>query len=126
MTSALILFAHGARDERWAEPFRRVLARVEAAGPERAPMLAFLELMTPDLARAIDEQAARGFTKIDIVPLFLGAGGHLSNDLPKIVEAARTRHSTLTIGVATAAGEDPSVIEALADYCVHFRPSANA
>jgi sirohydrochlorin ferrochelatase len=42
--SGLILFAHGARDPAWTAPFLRVLARVE----DQAPMLAYLELMTPD------------------------------------------------------------------------------
>jgi sirohydrochlorin cobaltochelatase len=116
--SALILFAHGARDPRWAGPFEAVLARVRAHAPERNAMLAFLELMSPDLEAAIDAQVARGHASIRIVPLFLGRGGHLRNDLPKLVDAARQRHPAIAIEVATPAGEADAVIEALADYCV--------
>jgi len=115
---ALILFAHGARDPAWAIPFERVLARVGGRAPERAPMLAYLELMTPDLAAAIAAQAERGFNAIRIVPLFLGPGGHLRHDLPRIVDAARARHPGLEIELAGPAGEDRFVIEALADYCL--------
>lgn len=52
--TALILFAHGARDPRSAAPFERILERVRADAPARRPMLAYLELMAPDLATAID------------------------------------------------------------------------
>lgn len=116
--SALILFAHGARDPAWAAPFQRVLARVKGYAPQRAPMLAYLELMTPDLPTAIAAQAERGFDAVRIVPLFLGPGGHLRDDLPRIVDAARARHPRMTIELANPAGEDASVIEALAAYCL--------
>jgi lipopolysaccharide export system permease protein len=51
MTQAIVLFAHGARDPRWAEPFEAVAARVRAAAPGCPVVLAFLELMTPSLGR---------------------------------------------------------------------------
>lgn len=115
---ALILLAHGARDPRWAEPFERILARVRAHAAERAPLLAFLELMEPDLPRAIAAQAARGFTAIRVIPLFLGQGGHLREDVPRLVDAARAAHPGISIDLASAAGEDAAVIEALAGYCL--------
>ena len=34
MTRAIVLFAHGARDPRWAEPFEAVAGRVRAAAPD--------------------------------------------------------------------------------------------
>ena len=118
MPSALILFAHGARDPAWAAPFERVLECVRKQAPEREPMLAFLELMSPDLPAAIAQQAARGFSSIRIVPLFLGPGGHLRNDLPRIVAEQRTRHPGVSIDLAPPAGEDPGVVEALAEFTV--------
>jgi len=114
--SALILFAHGARDPNWAAPFERILDRVRDAAPERAPMLAFLELMTPDLPTAIAQQAERGFHAVRIVPLFLGAGGHLRNDLPRIVAVERTRHAGMSIELSGPAGEDEGVMAAIAQY----------
>lgn len=115
---ALILLAHGARDARWAEPFERILARVHGRAAESAPMLAFLELMEPDLPHAIASQAARGFTTIRIVPLLLGRGGHLREDIPRLVDVARAAHPAIAIELADAAGEDAEVIEALAGYCL--------
>src|SRR5207245_630829 len=51
---AIVLFAHGARDPRWAEPFEAVAARVRAAAPAGEVAVAFLELMAPTLAQAVD------------------------------------------------------------------------
>jgi sirohydrochlorin cobaltochelatase len=118
MPTALILFAHGARDPRWAAPFERVLREVQARAPDRAPMLAFLELMTPDLGSAIDIQAERGFGSVRIVPLFLGPGGHLRDDLPRMADEARARHPAMVIDIAPPAGEDARVVAALAACCL--------
>ncbi|HEX4884780.1 MAG TPA: CbiX/SirB N-terminal domain-containing protein [Casimicrobiaceae bacterium] len=116
---ALVLFAHGARDARWAEPFARVLARVAAAAPQRDPMLAYLEFMAPGLREAVDRQVARGHRAIRIVPLFLGPGGHLRSDVPALVAEAARAHPGVDIRLAPAAGEDEGVIAALAAYSLH-------
>ena len=116
--TGLILFAHGARDASWAAPFLRILDRVQAAAPERAPMLAVLELMNPDLRTAISQQAARGYEAVTIVPLFLGQGGHLRNDLPRIVEQAQAAHPGLSIVVSPPAGEDKDVVAAIATFAI--------
>ena len=115
MSSALILFAHGARDARRAEPFEAIAARVRQADPDRPVELAFLELMTPDLARAAQRVAAAGATRIDVLPLFLGAGGHLRRDLPPLVDRLRQAHPGLDIHLHEAIGENEAVIVAIAD-----------
>ena len=112
--SAIVLFAHGARDPRWAAPFEAVAAAVRAAEPSRPVVIAFLELMRPDLAEAVDGLAAAGATRIDVVPLFLGTGGHLRKDLPPLVEVARARHPVVSIRLHPAIGEDASVTQAMA------------
>ena len=118
MTQAIVLFAHGARDPRWAEPFEAVAARVRAAAPGCPVVLAFLELMTPSLGAAVERLAAAGATRVDVVPLFLGSGGHLRHDLPPIVDALRGAHPALAIRLHAAIGEHPAVVEAMARAAV--------
>jgi sirohydrochlorin cobaltochelatase len=112
--SAIVLFAHGARDPRWAAPFEAIAGRARAAAPDRIVRLAFLELMAPSLAETIDALAAEGVADIDVVPLFLGTGGHLRNDLPRQAEAARVAHPGLRLRLHAAIGEDTSVMNAIA------------
>ena len=111
---AILLFAHGARDPRWAEPFEAIAARMRAADPGPTVALAFLELMTPRLAEAAGALIAAGARRIDIVPLFLGTGGHLRKDLPPLVDAVRAAHPDVTVTLHAAIGEHPDVAEAMA------------
>jgi sirohydrochlorin cobaltochelatase len=114
MTRALVLFAHGARDPRWAEPFEAVAARVRGAAPGIPVALAFLELMQPSLAHAVAALVGRGATRVDVVPLFLGTGGHLREDLPPLVEGLRAAHPEVAIQLHAAIGEHASVVDAMA------------
>ena len=114
MVQALVLFAHGARDPRWAEPFEAVAERVRAAAPDLPVVLAYLELMAPTLDEAVDCAVDGGATTVDIVPLFLGTGGHLRHDLPPLVDALRSVHPDVTIRLHAAIGEHAAVSEAMA------------
>ena len=78
MTQAIVLFAHGARDPRWAEPFEAVAAQVRAGAPgsRGRPRLSRADDADARATRSI-ALAAAGATRIDVVPLFLGTGGHL-------------------------------------------------
>jgi len=69
----LILFAHGARDARWAAPFEALLARLRERRPELPAALAFLEHMSPDLQTAALGLAAQGVRRIRVVPCFSAA-----------------------------------------------------
>lgn len=110
----LIVFAHGARDPRWAEPFARIADRIAALRPALAVRLAFLELMQPDLDTAIGELVSQGCTRITIVPAFLGQGGHVRRDLPALVAQAALAHPRVALVLATAVGESDTVVEAIA------------
>lgn len=114
--TGLILFAHGARDERWREPFDRLIQRVRS-GHDGPVELAFLELMQPDLAAAASSLAQFGVTRIVVVPLFLGTGGHLRRDLPRMLEQAQ-QAAGVEITAVSAAGEEDDVLDAIARYCL--------
>ena len=118
MSSGVILFAHGARDARWAEPFERLRDRVMRAAPGVQVVLAFLELMAPDLDAAATALSGSGCRAITVVPVFLGQGGHVRQDLPQLVEVAASRHPECAFRLTDAAGEDDAVLDAIAAYCL--------
>jgi sirohydrochlorin cobaltochelatase len=113
----IILFGHGARDPRWAEPFQRLAAKLRALRGDPVS-LAFLELMTPDLPAAVAAQADDGCDAITVVPVFFGQGGHVRRDLPEVIGKCRAAHPGIAIHCATAVGEDDAVLDAVAEYCV--------
>ena len=83
---AILLFAHGARDPRWALPFEAVAQAVRARCPGVKVQLAFLEFMTPTLVDAAESMLCEGAREISVIPLFLGAGGHVRKDLPALLQ----------------------------------------
>ena len=115
---ALVLYAHGARDPRWAEPFERLLMRIREKRPSLPVALAFLDYLEPDLMNAAQALVRAGANRIRIVPLFFGRGGHLREDFPNQLEAVRTSVPDAQFEIAEAAGEVDSVLEAIAEFAV--------
>ena len=113
---ALILFAHGARDPEWARPFEAIRDRVAGRLPELDVELAYLELMTPRLAEAVDRVASRGVTDVTVAPLFMAQGGHLKEDVPRLLAEVGERHPGVAIRLLPPVGEIESVAHAIADW----------
>lgn len=113
MKSGIILFAHGSRDGEWARPFRQLAdtLRAKVDGPV---VLAYLEQMSPTLDQAIATLTGEGVSAIRVVPVFLGQGGHVKDDLPKLVARAGAKFPNAKIRLEPAIGEQPGVIEAIA------------
>jgi sirohydrochlorin cobaltochelatase len=78
--------------------------------------------MTPSLPVEAAALAARGVREITIVPIFLGQGGHLLRDLPRLVEELRAAHPGIAVSTVPAVGEDPAVLAAMAAYCTAALP----
>ncbi len=114
----LLLIAHGARDAQWAQPFEQVAAAVRAARPRLPIRLAFLEFMAPDIGTAVAQLAGAGCTHVDVLPLFLGAGGHVRKDLPPLFDRLRTQHRGLAFSLHPAVGEAPTLISAMAEIAL--------
>lgn len=114
MKRGLLLFAHGARDPRWALPFDDVAQRIRAREPSVPVVLAFLEFMAPSIVAAGEALVAQGCETIEVVPLFLGAGGHVRKDLPELLEQLRAAHTGVAWVLRPAVGEADAVIEAMA------------
>jgi sirohydrochlorin cobaltochelatase len=111
LTEGIVLFAHGSREPAWAQPFESLAALLAKQFLVRN---AYLELMRPSLDEAVAALAAEGAQRVRIVPTFLGQGGHVRDDLPKLAAAARARHPGVEIVLERTIGERPEVIEALA------------
>ena len=110
----LLLFAHGARDPHWALPFEAVARRCRSQRGADRVALAFLEFMTPDLVAAGNTLVAAGCTAVDVVPLFLGTGGHVRKDIPVLMARLQAEHPAVGFVLRPAVGEAPAMVEAMA------------
>jgi sirohydrochlorin cobaltochelatase len=111
LKDGIVLFAHGSREPEWARPFERIAARLRT---EFLVELAYLERMKPTLEEAVASLASMGAKRVRIVPVFLGEGGHVREDLPRLAAAARARHADVEIVLEPAIGERNEVTDAIA------------
>lgn len=118
MSTGLILFAHGARDPRWAAPFEAVVAVLHSAQPQLPVRLAYLEFMPPDLPQAAAELAELGCTDVAVLPMFLGAGGHVRKDLPALMDKLRASHPLIQLRLQPAIGEERELVGAMAQIAL--------
>jgi sirohydrochlorin cobaltochelatase len=115
MTTALILFAHGARDPEWANPMRRVQAAIRQQVAGVPVELAFLEFMAPTLPETIVQLIEKGAGKIVVLPMFIARGGHLKKELPEMMEKLRTTYPDVEFVLGGAIGEHEIVVQAMAE-----------
>ncbi len=116
--TALILFAHGARDPQWAGPLQRVCAAVREQAPEMRVELAFLEFMKPDLRACAESLVAEHFERILVMPMFIASGGHLKRDVPLLLEELRKQHPRTCFEIAATIGEAELVVQAMARHAL--------
>jgi len=109
-----VLIAHGSRDALWRSPIEAVRARVQALQPHCEVRCAYLELCPPDVTQTVAELAAAAVTRITLLPLFLGAGRHVREDLPRQVQALAASYPHVQLHLCPPVGEDERLIALLA------------
>lgn len=114
MKTALILFAHGARDPEWANPMRRVQVVVRHRMPDIPVELAFLEFMTPTLPDCAAQLIRQGVGKIVVMPMFIARGGHLKKETPEMLAMLRSTYPEVEFLLGEAIGESETVVQAMA------------
>ena len=117
-TTAIILFAHGARDPEWANPLRRVREAMLDAMPAPRVEMAFLEFMSPTLPECVTHLAQEGMQRLVVVPMFIAQGGHLKRDVPALLVQLRQEYPTIHFELAPAVGENDAVVHAMANYAL--------
>ena len=102
MSKALLIMAHGSRNDTANDEFRALVEAVAesapGAGEEYVAVLpCFLELAQPSLVEAIQQLEHQPVTHVQLYPLFFNKGKHVGKDIPAQVEDARERFPALTI-----------------------------
>ena len=115
---AIILFGHGSRDALWHLPIQAVAERIRVTSPSTTVTCAYLELTEPSLPDAAASLITTGVSYITILPMFLGVGRHAREDLPALITDLKQNHPSTTFQVQPAVGENPAVLDLLADIAL--------
>jgi len=124
MDSAIVLFAHGARDPEWSAPLVRLRTAIERAAPGLAVHLAYLEMQGPGLPEVLETLARAGARRISVVPVFWSRGGHVTKDLPPLLAQWQTRHPAVQVQVLPALSDLPGMDGFLAQAILGFAQPA--
>ena len=122
--SAILLFAHGSRDEQWAEPLKLIRESITAIDKEVSVSIAYLEFMQPTLADAIASFSAQDIDRVTLVPLFISSGKHLKSDLASLLIETKQKHPGIKITLAPSLGESEDMKDMIADWA--YRTHRNA
>lgn len=112
MREGVVLFAHGSREPEWSRPFERIAASLAEKLPAVCVGLAYLE-NGPSLDEILAALVAKGAASIRVVPLFLGQGGDVKEDLPRLVKSAASAQRGIIVTLEQPIGEQPNVVEAI-------------
>jgi sirohydrochlorin cobaltochelatase len=114
----IILLGHGSRDPLWRQPIEAVAARLALLRPGLPVRCAYLELQAPTLADAARDLVATGVSSVSITPMFLGTGKHVREDLPGLLRALAQEHPAVELELRPAVGDDPRVLDLLAQIAL--------
>ena len=111
MSDALLIAAHGSRDEAGIAEFQALADAWRRLRPDRLQAEGFLEFARPTIGEAIDGLVARGASRIVVVPAMLMAAGHVKNDVPSEIQDGRVRHPNVVFSMARALDIHPALLE---------------
>jgi sirohydrochlorin ferrochelatase len=115
MKSALLLIAHGSRqDEANADLYHVVEALRRRAGFDVVEA-SFLELAEPDIELGAATCVAQGARRVVLLPYFLSAGVHVRRDLASARDTLAARHAGVEFRLAEPLGRHPLLLDVLAE-----------
>ena|SRR5713101_3403762 len=114
MKTALLLIAHGSRQNEANADLRDIVAEMRKRGDFAVVEGAFLELAEPTIeesgARCVDQGAKR----VVMAPYFLSAGVHVRQDLTAIRQKLATTFPDVDFRLAEPLGPHPFLLEIVA------------
>ena len=123
--NALLLVAHGSRLQQSNDEVTALADRLRDACRADYEIVhcGFLELATPSIPDGIENCVRDGASQVTVLPYFLNSGRHVVEDVPEIVEAAKTRHPDVDIIVAPHLGASALMVQLLIESAKSVSPA---
>jgi glucose 1-dehydrogenase len=112
--TAILLIAHGSRQESANQDLVELVKRIMARGDYPIVEGCFLELAQPDLPSGGYRCVTRGAGRVLMVPYFLSAGVHIERDLTAARDELQARHAGTEFHLGPPLGPDPLLDELVA------------
>jgi len=105
--TVILIVGHGSREPAANLELESLVDEYRASHPQVEVAHAYIELAAPSLSEALAQLGAAHAEEVVVVPLFLFAAGHVKNDIPLALDAARRAHPQTQFLAARSLGVDP-------------------
>ena len=109
METGIIVLAHGSKVKSGTEGLYRIVDLIREMGGYKAVEAAFLQLAPPSLDEAVDGLIQRRCKQIIIMPLLLFTGNHVLSDIPRALDAQKSKYPDTIFIMARNIGPDPGI-----------------
>lgn len=114
MTTALLLIAHGSREDEANDDLRHVAASLRQRGHALIEPC-FLELAEPNIEEGGRRCVEQGAGQVVLVPYFLSAGVHVRRDLTEARRRLEERFPQVEFRLAEPLGRHPLLLDVVAE-----------
>ncbi|MFT3970723.1 MAG: CbiX/SirB N-terminal domain-containing protein [Micropruina sp.] len=114
----LVIAGHGTRVNAGADAAFALVEKVRGLLPGVRVEAGFVELTPPTIDQALDAVLASAPAAV-VVPLMIGTGGHVRDDIPQAIESSKSRYTDATVVYTRHLGSPAPMIAA-----VHARIAA--
>jgi sirohydrochlorin cobaltochelatase len=108
----LVIAGHGTRDAAGAAVCRALVDRVRGLLPGVRVEAGFVELTPPGIDQALASVLADGAAGAVVVPLMIGTGGHVREDIPRAIESGRRARAGVRVVYTRHLGSPPPLVAA--------------
>lgn len=115
MTTALLLIAHGSRQEEANADLHHVVLEMRRRGRYAVVEACFLELAQPDIAAGGRRCVEQGAARVILLPYFLSAGVHVRRDLTAARQLLTERFPQVAFLLAEPLGRHPLLLDVVAE-----------
>ncbi len=120
---AILLVAHGSRKKSSNEEVRQLSLKMNKLIGNNFDIVkfAFLELADPLIPEGINQLAEVGAKEIIVVPYFLSAGRHVTEDVPEEVQKGVKNHPDIKIVISDYLGANSEIADLLLQTAVYMQ-----
>ena len=113
--TAVLLIAHGSRRPEANADLEHAAEMLRGRGEFAHVQPAYLELCEPDIVGGGAKCVAAGACRVVLLPYFLSAGMHVTEDLTAARDELARRHADVEFLLAEPIGRHPLMIDIVAD-----------
>jgi sirohydrochlorin ferrochelatase len=120
--TAVLLIAHGSRQQSANDDLHALAARLAAQGLYPIVEACFLELSEPDIPTGGHQCVSRGATCVLLIPYFLSAGVHLGRDLTAARDELSRLYPSVDFRLGAPLGPHPLLDDLVAERIRELDP----